>query len=142
MFCSVCMIFSDNVKSPFLNSLLVQGPKHLYSADHDHDHEQSKSHVIAVTAYLKACSEINIDSLINKNQLNKRNAEVETHRQIVHHLIDIVLFIGKQGIAYRSTEETAATLDDKSSNHGNFLELVLSVAKYDHILKTLMSKKL
>ena len=66
--------------------------------------------------------------------MNKRNAEVETHRQIVHRLIDIVLFIGKQGIAYRGTEETAATLDDKSSNHGNFLELVLLVAKYDHIL--------
>ena len=64
------MVFSDNVKSQFVNGLLVQGPKHLYSADHDH--EQSKSHVIAVTAYLKACSEKNIDSLINKNQLNKR----------------------------------------------------------------------
>jgi len=49
-------------------------------------------------------------------------------------LIDIVLFIGQQGIPYRGKYEAAHSLTDNSLNHGNFLELVKLVAKYDTIL--------
>jgi len=70
----------------------------------------------------------------------KRAQQVEIRRQILKHLIDIVLFIGQQGIPYRGKHEAAHSLTDNSLNHGNFLELVKLVAKYDSILEQHVDK--
>ena len=57
-------------------------------------------------------------------------------RKIVHRLIDIILFLAKENIAFRShRNEDAASLEDADVNHGNFLELVLLLSKYDVVLK-------
>ncbi|KAL4098359.1 hypothetical protein QTP88_022988 [Uroleucon formosanum] len=64
----------------------------------------------------------------------KRAKEIEQRRMVLNRLIDIVLFIGKQDIAYRGKHEGAHSLDDRNKNHGNFLELVLLIADYDSIL--------
>jgi hypothetical protein len=55
-------------------------------------------------------------------------------RQVLKRTIDIVLFIGKQGISYRGKHEATHSLSVKSLNHENFLELVTLVAKYETIL--------
>jgi len=74
-------------------------------------------------------------SILNLDVMAKRAQQVEIRRQILKRLIDIVLFIGQQGIPYRGKHEAAHSLTDNSLNHGNFLELVKLVAKYDSILE-------
>lgn len=50
--------------------------------------------------------------------------------------VDVVKFIGKRGLCYRGKQfEAAHTLDDNNSDHGNFLELIILLGKYDVCLK-------
>ena len=49
--------------------------------------------------------------------------------------MDIILLLGRQGLAYRGSEEGSHSLDNSEVNHGNFLETVLLVAEYDSLLK-------
>ena len=50
-------------------------------------------------------------------------------------IIDIILFLGRQGMSYRGHRSEGANTLDSSENHGNFLQLVLLVANYDPILQ-------
>lgn len=55
---------------------------------------------------------------------------------MLERIIDIVKFIGKRGLSFRGViQEAAYTLDDSISDHGNFLELVILLGKYDACLK-------
>lgn len=62
----------------------------------------------------------------------KQEREVLTRRLVVQHVIDIFLFIGKQGIAYRGKTGGAHSLDSVE-NHEHFLKLVMLIANYDII---------
>jgi len=46
--------------------------------------------------------------------------EVEHSRLVVKRLIDIILFIGRQGISFTGKDEAVYSLEDKSVNHDNF----------------------
>ena len=51
-------------------------------------------------------------------------------------IIDVIKVLGKRGLAYRRSENEAAyTLEDHTVDHGNFLELILLLGKYDFCLK-------
>ena len=57
---------------------------------------------------------------------------MQKRRQLFKRIIDIIKFIGKRGISYRGARvEQACTLKDSSIDHGNFLELVILLSKYD-----------
>ena len=46
------------------------------------------------------------------------------------------MFIGKRGLSYRGNKtESTFLLDDPLIDHGNFLELLLLLSKYDEIMK-------
>jgi len=75
-----------------------------------------------------------IKRILNHDVMAKRYQEVQNRRQELKQLIDIVIFIDRQGISYRDKHETANSLRNIKENHGNFLELVMLIAKYDTIL--------
>lgn len=55
---------------------------------------------------------------------------------MLERIVDIVKVIGKRGLSYRGTQSEAAyTLDDISIDHGNFLELIILLGKYDVCMK-------
>ena len=72
--------------------------------------------------------------------MQKRQSEIDLKRKVVERLIDIIVFIGRQGLAYRATEESAADMYRTNINHGNFLELVLLLSKYGQILQNQVKK--
>lgn len=56
-------------------------------------------------------------------------------------VIEIIKLIGKRGLCYCDQNcESAYTLNDCSLDHGNFLEIVLLVSKFDHILQAHLDK--
>nr|CAI5851138.1 unnamed protein product [Callosobruchus analis] len=116
VYCSCCMAFGgkDNRDSTFITG---------------HDHE------LAAKAALQCLKGRDIESLLAGNQSKQREREVHTRRLVVQRLIDIVLFLGRQGIAYRGDKAEGAYSLDSVGNHGNFLELVMLVANYDVILQ-------
>ena len=141
LYCSVCMAFGprnvdimDNNRSRFINGLRVSKQKHnIY--DSINAHESSKVHNASVSASIQAEAQKDISSLINTDMLIIHRKEVEQRRLVIRRLIDLIIFIGRQGVAYRGSVESAYSLEDRSKNHGNFLELALLLAEYDTILK-------
>lgn len=69
---------------------------------------------------------IDVSSLIDINQRNCRVIKVQEHRLFLSRIIERIIYIGRRGIAYRAHKgKQAYTLDNRSMNHGNFLELLM-----------------
>ncbi|XP_008178490.1 zinc finger MYM-type protein 1-like [Acyrthosiphon pisum] len=134
IFCTTCMTFCprrENI-SNLVTGLEVLNSKNVYGTVKKH--EQSKTHGEAVSALLQANLNKNIESCININLREIHSKEVEFNRLVIKRLIDIIMFIGRQGLAFRGKDEAAYSLEDRTINHGNFLELVLLIKDYDVVL--------
>lgn len=59
-----------------------------------------------------------------------KDKERERNKEILSHLIDITLYLARQGMPFRGDDETLS-----SQNQGNFLELVELFSKYDRVIK-------
>ncbi|XP_060846214.1 SCAN domain-containing protein 3-like [Rhopalosiphum padi] len=97
--------------------------------------ENSNAHEESVSTAIRFSLNKDIENIINRDVMAKRAIEVETRRKVLERLIDIILFIGQQGIPYRGKHEGAYSLNNENLNHGNFLELVILISKYDVILQ-------
>lgn len=139
VYCSCCMAFGDkgHRDSTFITGYDVSS-KNVYKSVEIH--ENSNHHELAATAALQIQKGYDISTLLNTNQTKQQESEIQTRRLVIQRLIDIVLFIGMQGIAYRGDKAEAAYTLDSLQNHGNFLELVMLVAKYDVILQSHVKK--
>ncbi|KAL4100932.1 hypothetical protein QTP88_020957 [Uroleucon formosanum] len=83
----------------FLTGLEVLNSKNVYGTVKKH--EQSKTYGEAVSALLQANLNKNIESCININLREIHSKEVEFNRLVIKRLIDIIMFIGRQGLAFR-----------------------------------------
>jgi len=59
-----------------------------------------------------------------------RERERQTNREILTRLIDLTVYLARQGLAFRGDNESNST-----NNRGNFLELVNLFSRYDSVLK-------
>ncbi|KAG8191121.1 hypothetical protein JTE90_010045 [Oedothorax gibbosus] len=127
IYCSVCMAFSNERQSNFGNGYDIN-IKHLYKS-------LVSSHRTASSAYIGATKNADVMGVIDKNLADKRKIQVLQRRKILMRVIDIALFLGRQGLSFRGHQEKAVSnLKNRSVNHGNFLELVTLVCKYDDTL--------
>jgi hypothetical protein len=132
LFCYICMAFDPMSKSPF-----ITGMKDMHrSIQRVKEHESSKRHQEATTAFLVYCKQGSLDTLIVNADANLRYRRAVERRKIVNRIVDIVRTIGKRGLSYRGSKESILDLKFVSADHGNFLELVLLVAKYDQTLRS------
>ncbi|KAG8175953.1 hypothetical protein JTE90_026937 [Oedothorax gibbosus] len=132
IYCSVCMAFSNERQSNFVNGYDIN-IKHLYKSLVSH--ENSNSHRTASSAYIVATKNADVMCVIDKNLADKRKIQVLQRRKILMRVIDIAIFLGRQGLSFRGhREEAVSNLKNRSVNHGNFLELVTLVCKYDDTL--------
>ena len=96
-------------------------------------------HELAVERFLTVASgaptiedKLSIQSRENKNKKEKERSE---NREIVEIISDSVLFLAKQGIAFRGHDES-----DISTNRGNFIEMLYFLAKYNPRLQHWLDK--
>ncbi|KAG8171320.1 hypothetical protein JTE90_007310 [Oedothorax gibbosus] len=102
--------------------------KHLYKS-------LVSSHRTASSAYIGATKNADVMGVIDKNLADKRKIQVLQRRKISMRVIDIAIFLGRQGLSFRGhQEEAVSNLKNRSVNHGNFLEMVTLVCKYDDTL--------
>ncbi|KAL4135492.1 hypothetical protein QTP88_007098 [Uroleucon formosanum] len=127
LFCYVCLAFSTDSNN-FVKGLDVWS--HTYIRIDEH--EKSTTHKNCVSAFFLHSNEHDIGSLLfseNKNEIKK-------NREIITRVIEVVKLIGKRGLSYRGNQfEAAYTLSDPFVDHGNFLEIILFLAKYDFQMK-------
>lgn len=96
------------------------------------EHERSLSHQNSSEAFLMYSNVSDIESRLNSG----KRYEVERKRAVLGRLTDIVKVIGKRGLSYRGAKnaEAAYTLDNCNLDHGNFLEILILLSKYDPLL--------
>ncbi|XP_025203834.1 uncharacterized protein LOC112600743 [Melanaphis sacchari] len=66
------------------------------------------------------------------DQLSKKKSEVTKNLNIVERVIDVIKLIGKRGLSFRGhLNECSRSLKDPAIDHGNFLDILLLLKKYD-----------
>lgn len=129
-FCTFCLAFSKNSQeSIFKTGYAICKSKHIYQRITEH--ESSWLHNNCSEAYVLTINDKNVLSLLNKKRLQQSNK----NREILKRIIETIKVIGKRGLSYRGLHESAKTLLDLNLDHGNFLELILLISKFDPILK-------
>ena len=133
LYCTVCLAFAKpGETNPFISG--TQDWKHV--SQRVEEHERSNMHRLCAEAYLLRASKADIASLLHGPQVAAHRDQVRKRRQVLERVVDIVKVIGKRGLIYRGTQSEAAyTLDDMSIDHGNFLELIILLGKYDVCMK-------
>jgi len=127
------MAFSVNKDLPFVQGMQVQ-IKHIYKQIQTHENYQL--HNEAVQSYIIVKANKDISSLINIDLKNAHLLQVRERRLFLSRIIKGILYTGRQGIAYRAHHgEEVYTLENRTINHGNFLELLLFWSKLDAILE-------
>ena len=130
-YCTVCLAYAKEKE----NNAFTEGMK---DWKHVHqrikEHENSKQHNSCAEAHMLSMSQKDMEHLPFSEQQVKY-IQVKTNRQVMERVIDVVKLIGKRGLRYCGSKTVAAySLDDSSLDHGNFLELVKLLGKYDPVL--------
>lgn len=104
------------------------------------EHEGGAFHVLAAESLIRFDRSRSIADLINHEQHSARLREVNTNQEVVKRIIEWILCIGRQGIAYRGAFESTKYFNDPSVNHGNLLEMLMTASKHDELLKAHLEK--
>lgn len=100
------------------------------------EHEKSAAHRNYVNALVMHEQQCSVTYHITKNLAQKARADILGRRQILERIVEIIKLIGKRGLSYRGDQnESASTLADENLDHGNFLEIVKLLSKFDPVLK-------
>lgn len=126
------MAFADDTSNKFLNGIVLDS-KH--STTRIKEHETKSSHISAAESFIRHDRSKTIEELINREQNLARLRNVRKNQELVKRIIEWILCIGRQGIAYRGSCESTKYFNDLSVNHGNLLEILMTASKHDEVLK-------
>ena len=137
LFCFLCLAFSKpNDPSSFIGGMTDW--RHVHQRIEEH--ERGMAHRQCAEAYVLNCSRASVDHLLEGRQLKGHREQVKKRRQVLERVVEVVKVLGKRGLSYRQEHNEAAyTLDIDSLDHGNFLELIILLGKYDVCLKEHLS---
>ncbi|KAL4141516.1 hypothetical protein QTP88_004145 [Uroleucon formosanum] len=132
MFCFPCFLFRTISQHHYQWSDPSKGVSNFHKG-HEKivKHEQSNEHKIAEREYLILRTRIKNDSTVVHNIILAGKKEKEHNRNVLKRLIDLSLFLAKNGLPFRGHRENFSY---KTPNQGLFIELVKLVSKYDAVL--------
>ncbi|KAF0703227.1 zinc finger MYM-type protein 6-like, partial [Aphis craccivora] len=138
LFCTICIAYGKKGEK----NTFVEG-----SSDWQHiylrigEHENSAHHRDCVNSHFMTKEGKDIKKMIIYGCTDVRGKQIERRRNIVERIVDVVKLIGKCGLAYRGKRNEAAyTLNNPNVDHGNFLEIILFLSKYDSLLKSYLDE--
>jgi len=86
------------------------------------------------THFFRFAKDKSIEMSFKANAFSLSLEQVIRRRQVFLRIINILLILGRQGIALRGSENEAAYSIPDTTNHGNFLEMIKCQAVFDPIL--------
>jgi len=95
------MAFSTDQSSAWVKGVYCRN-KNLY--EKISKHENSHIHDISVQTYIQASSKTGIQDLLN----TERRTNVTKNREVVKRIIDVILFLSKQSLAFRGKRNESA----------------------------------
>ena len=92
-------------------------------------------------AFIHAHSNEDISSLVNVEMVNARQRDVQENIRVLERIVSVIKYLAKRSLSFRGhRNESAYTLDDRSVDHGNFLETILLISEYDVHLNSHVQK--
>lgn len=141
-YCWICLGLCKDDQLPSLATgiSIKISVKHIYTRLEEH--EMNRTHINSSEAYLLHKNKGDIHSLLFSSAAAEHRMKIENNRQIIIRIIETIKMIGKRGLSYRggSENEAAYTLLNDNIDHGNFLEIILLIAKFDPILHNHIQK--
>ena len=140
-FCFVCRCFGNLVgcsDKQFIENGFHTWGKALGENGTFAKHLKSRMHMLSTERYVRFTTTKHVDEQLGdqmKADKNRRDAEKAENRSIVLIIMDCLLFLAKQGLAFRGHVES-----NDSNNRGNFIELLHFLSKYEPKLKQWMDK--
>lgn len=132
MFCFPCFLFRTISKHNYQWSDPFKGVSNFRKGyEKIVKHEKSDEHKIAEKEYLILRTRIKNDSTIIHNLIQAEKNEKKHNRNVLKRLIDLSLFLTKNGLPFRGHREKFI---NETPNQGLFIELVKLVSKYDAVL--------
>lgn len=131
VYCESCWLFSDR-QSPNYRSDWISGTndwQHL--SQRIKLHQQSQQHIHAVLDHHRWKRGKCIDDVLDEQVGEEKKQWIK----VLHRLIDIVLTLAENNLAFRGDREVI-----NQEHSGNFLALVALVARYDPVLEELVKK--
>lgn len=96
------------------------------------EHERNQVHRDSAEAYFMKASQADIASLLGGKQISLHRDQVRKKRQVMDRVIEVIKVIGKCGLSYRGTKyEAAYTWENIAVDHGNFLDMIILLSKFD-----------
>lgn len=133
LFCWACVLFSNQKGKPWCDTG-YDNLKELFRAVQKHD--ISKEHTYSQLK-LDLFGKQNVYMAINNSvrlENIKHNEIVKNNHSVLRRLIDLIILLGTQELAFRGHDET-----EKSLNQGNYRELIKFLRKYDREFCDLLS---
>lgn len=128
LYCLFCALFGNNYKTNWVNEGFCNWKNGTLKIV---IHETSEAHVMASVKAM--CKEAAFPLIKSLNE--KKNADIVFNKQIMHHLIDITLFLGRHCLPFRGHREGWS---EKLT--GNFKDLALLLAKYSPVLSAYITE--
>lgn len=131
LYCTVCLAYAKPSAS---ESAFIKGGMTAWKHVHQRieEHERNQVHRDSAEAYFMMASQADIVSLLSGKQVSLHRDQVRKKRQVMDRVIEVIKVIGKCGLSYRGTKfEAAYTWDNIAVDHGNFLEMILLLSKFD-----------
>ena len=128
-YCFCCRLFIVQPKS--ISSKFVTGFDKWWKLNPKVErHESSRDHIENLELWKTMCMNLRLGMTIDARETKLIDQNKKKWRDILTRLLDIIVVLVKQNLAFRGHKE-----DETSLNRGNFLELVDLLSKYDPVLK-------
>jgi len=143
--CSFCLMYAPKKSR---NMQMIQGCsdwRHLTTRLFEH--EKSHCHKHSTDAYFPNACERSIKHILLKEWLSLKTQQALQRRSVLKCAIDVIFYIGFQGLPYRSKHrEFVATAFDESKhdnrrNHDNVWHVIMLCCYYQHVSMNIMSLK-
>jgi hypothetical protein len=137
MFCFTCMLLADRKDTTSLYADVWTNPCNGVSRfrkglEKIKNHETSNVHIQAENELLLLKVRLSKDETVIHKLVELERRQIEENRRLVKRLIDVALFLAKQGLPFRGHREYSCM--GTSVNEGNFLETCKLLSKYDAVL--------
>ena len=92
-------------------------------------------------AFVQAQSNKDISSLIKLEMVNARRRDIQENIRVLERIVSVIKYLAKRSLSFRGHQnESSYTLDDRSVDHGNFLETILLISEFDVPLNSHVQK--
>jgi hypothetical protein len=139
LFCFPCRLFSTQaasmrsfLASPSGYTVYMQWRK-LY--EKIPEHQKSNAHKECYLKWRNYEKDLRCNAAVFHSLQKQLDSEVEVWKQILRRLLDVTLFLGERGLAFRGETQKIG-----QSNNGNFLGILELLSHYDPLLEKHLSK--